>query len=83
MTSNSELSLLRMGTTAYSRHNQAGAEVEIIIRTPRAKWLGWKKKIQSLGPASKLFYSWTDVGPAGISKIVLLPGILQRFPRNL
>jgi FAD-dependent urate hydroxylase len=47
------------------------------------KWLGWKKRIQSLGPVSKLFYSWTDVGPAGISKIVSLPGLLQQFPRSV
>jgi len=63
--------------------HEAGAEVEIIIRTPQIKWLGWKKKIQSLGRVSKLFYSWTDVGPAGISKIVSLPGLLQRFPRGV
>jgi hypothetical protein len=63
--------------------HEAGAEVEIITRTPRIKWLGWKKRIQSLGPISKLFYSWTDVGPAGISKIVSLPGLLQRFPRSV
>jgi cation diffusion facilitator CzcD-associated flavoprotein CzcO len=63
--------------------HEAGAEVEIIIRVPQVKWLGWKKRIQSLGPVSKLFYSWTDVGPAGISKIVSLPGLLQRFPRSL
>jgi lysine/ornithine N-monooxygenase len=62
--------------------HEAGAEVEIIIRTPRVKWLGWKKRIQSLGPVSKLFYSWTDVGPAGISKVVSLPRLLQQFPRS-
>jgi FAD-dependent urate hydroxylase len=62
--------------------HEAGAEVEIIIRTPQVKWLGWKKRIQSLGPVSKLFYSWTDVGPAGISKVVSLPRLLQQFPRS-
>jgi FAD-dependent urate hydroxylase len=63
--------------------HEAGAEVEIIIRMPQVKWLGWKKRIQSLGPVSKLFYSWTDVGPAGISKIVSVPGLLQQFPRSV
>jgi FAD-dependent urate hydroxylase len=62
--------------------HEAGAEVEIIIRAPQVKWLGWKKRIQSLGPVSKLFYSWTDVGPAGISKVVSLPRLLQQFPRS-
>jgi cation diffusion facilitator CzcD-associated flavoprotein CzcO len=63
--------------------HEAGADVEIIIRVPQVKWLGWKKRIQSLGPVSKLFYSWTDVGPAGISRIVSLPGLLQQFPRSV
>jgi FAD-dependent urate hydroxylase len=63
--------------------HEAGAQVEVILRTPQVKWLGWKKRIQSLGPISKLFYSWTDVGPAGISKVVSLPGLLQRFPRRV
>jgi hypothetical protein len=63
--------------------HEAGAAVEIVTRIPQVRWLGWKKRIQSLGPVSKLFYSWTDVGPAGISRIVSLPGLMQRFPRNL
>jgi hypothetical protein len=63
--------------------HDAGAEVEIIVRIAEVKWLGWKKRIQSLGPVSKLFYSWTDVGPAGISKLVSLPGLLQKLPRSV
>jgi FAD-dependent urate hydroxylase len=63
--------------------HENGAEVEIIIRSTSVKWLGWKKKIQSLGPVAKLFYSWTDVGPAGISQIVSRPALLKRFPREM
>ena len=62
--------------------HENGAGVEIIVRSMGVKWLGWKKKIQSLGPVAKLFYSWTDVGPAGISQIVSRPALLKRFPRE-
>lgn len=63
--------------------HEGGADVEVLTRASQIKWLGWKKRIQSLGPVSKLFYSWTDVGPAGISKLVSLPGLLQQFPRDV
>jgi lysine/ornithine N-monooxygenase len=63
--------------------HEAGADVEVIIRAPQLKWLGWKHRIQSLGPISKIFYSWTDVGPAGISRIVSSPDLLKRLPREL
>lgn len=62
--------------------HENGADVEIIVRSTGVKWLGWKKKIQSLGPVAKLFYSWTDVGPAGISQLVSRPALLKRFPRE-
>lgn len=63
--------------------HERGANVEVIVRRTGLKWLGWKKRIQSLGPISKVFYSWTDVGPAAISQIVSLPSVLQQFPRDL
>ena len=59
-----------------------GAEVEMLVRGAPPKYLGWRKKIKSLGPVSKLFYSWTDVGPAGISNLVSAPGLLRMFPRD-
>ena len=63
--------------------HESDAEVEIIVRSPHVKWLGWKKRIQSLGVIGKVFYSWTDVGPAGISQIVSCPSLLKRFPRDM
>jgi hypothetical protein len=62
--------------------HEGGAKVEVIVRAPELKWLGWKKRIQSLGSISKLFYSWTDVGPAGISQIVSIPALMQQLPRR-
>jgi cation diffusion facilitator CzcD-associated flavoprotein CzcO len=59
-----------------------GAAVELLIRGGVPKYLGWRKKIKSLGPISKLAYSWTDVGPAGISNLVSLPALLRMLPRD-
>lgn len=63
--------------------HEAGAEVEVLARIAQIHWLGWKARLQRLGPFSKLFYSWTDVGPAGISRIVSAPRLLQQFPRDV
>lgn len=64
---------------------ETGAEVEIVARARRIRWLGGlvSRTIHSrLGPTlSKLFYAPTDVGPAGISQIVARPDMVRRFPR--
>lgn len=59
-----------------------GASVELLVRGAPPKYLGWRKKIKSLGAISKLLYSWTDVGPAGISNIVSNPPLLRMFSRD-
>jgi hypothetical protein len=65
--------------------SEGGAEVEIVARARQIRWLGGlvSRTFQySLGPAiSKLLYSSTDVGPAGISQIVARPDLVRRFPR--
>lgn len=64
---------------------EAGAEVEIVARASKIRWLGGlvSRAIHSgLGPKlSKLLYAPTDVGPAGISQIVARPDWVRRFPR--
>jgi cation diffusion facilitator CzcD-associated flavoprotein CzcO len=62
---------------------EAGAEVEVISRSPQIHWLNRSSKLHRLGLISKLFYSPTDVGPAGISRIVAAPGLVRCFPRGL
>jgi FAD-dependent urate hydroxylase len=62
--------------------HEAGAQVEVITRAAQVHWLGWKTRLQQLGPVAKVFYSWTDVGPAGISRIVSVPRLLQQLPRR-
>jgi hypothetical protein len=63
--------------------NELGAEVEILVRRSGVHWLGWKDRLRPLGPASNLLYSPTDVGPAGVSRIVAAPGLLSKLPRNV
>ncbi len=63
--------------------HELGAEVEVLIRKPRVHWLGWKDRLRPLGPASHLLFSPTDVGPAGISRLVAAPDLLRKFPRTL
>jgi thioredoxin reductase len=67
--------------------HESGAEVEILARAPRIRWLGGvvSRAFQhGLGPTvSKLLYAPTDVGPAGISQIVARPDLTRRFPRTI
>ena len=63
--------------------NEAGAEVEVVVRARDVHWLGWRARLQKLGPFAKLLYSPHDIGPAGVSRIVAVPGLLKHFPRDL
>jgi cation diffusion facilitator CzcD-associated flavoprotein CzcO len=66
---------------------EAGAEVEIIAKSPRIHWLqGWASKTlhHRLGAITKrLLYAPTDVGPAGISQLLARPDWVRRLPRGL
>ena len=61
---------------------EAGARVEVVARAPEIAWLTrrWHHK---LGPISRLMYAWPDVGPAGISRMVALPGGFKSMPRRM
>ncbi len=71
---------------------ESGAEVEIVARARRIRWLGGvvSRTIHyGLGPTiSKLVYAPTDVGPAGISQVVARPDLVAplcthgRWPRR-
>ena len=60
--------------------HEAGAEVEVVMRAAGIHWLGWRARIQKLGPIARLLYSHHDIGPAGISRIVAFPGHSEIFP---
>ncbi|MGB9067701.1 MAG: FAD-dependent oxidoreductase [Candidatus Acidiferrales bacterium] len=63
--------------------HEAGADVEVIVRAPNVHWLGWRARMQKLGPIAKLLYSPFDIGPAGISRIVAVPDSVKYFPRSV
>jgi Pyridine nucleotide-disulphide oxidoreductase len=61
--------------------HEAGAEVELIVRQRNVHWLGWRARMQKLGPIATLLYSPFDIGPAGVSRIVAVPRMMKYFPR--
>lgn len=63
--------------------HEMGAGVEVLLRRPRVHWLGWKDRLRPLGPASQMLFSPTDVGPAGVSRLVAAPDLFRRFPRSV
>lgn len=63
--------------------HEAGAEVEILVRSHTIHWLLRSAKLHHLGPMTRLLYAPTDVGPAGVSRIVAVPDLLRRLPRSI
>lgn len=63
--------------------HEDGAEVEVLARQPQVHWLHGDGVIKTLGPFAPMFYSPTDVGPVGISRLVSTPEVFRRFPRPL
>jgi FAD-dependent urate hydroxylase len=60
---------------------EAGADVEVFVRSPRVVWLrghGVKKRIGRLGP---VVYAPTDVGPLWYSRLVSVPDLFRQLPR--
>jgi cation diffusion facilitator CzcD-associated flavoprotein CzcO len=58
----------------------AGAEVELIARGPII-WIN-RRLYRYTGPAKRLFYPPSDVGPAGISWIVAFPRYFRYLPEK-
>ena len=61
--------------------HEGGAEVEVLVRKPKVHWLNRSARLHQLGPVSRLLYAPTDVGPAGISRIVAAPNLVWWLPR--
>jgi hypothetical protein len=62
---------------------EAGADLEVIARRGRLIWLTGHRTRSRLGRLAPLFYAQTDVGPAGMSRILAVPDLFRRFPRRL
>lgn len=64
--------------------HEAGAEVELIARAPFIRWLSRGERLRGIDPlVQRIFYAPTDVGPAGVSRLVAMPNLFRRLPRRL
>lgn len=62
----------------------AGAEVELIARDPAIRWLIRGEQLRGIDPfLQRVLYAPTDVGPAGVSRLVAMPNLFRRLPRAL
>jgi FAD-dependent urate hydroxylase len=62
---------------------EAGASVRVYVREPQVHFLGWRKRIMNFKPLFNTLYSWTDVGPAGLSQLVSHPQYFRPLPRSI
>jgi cation diffusion facilitator CzcD-associated flavoprotein CzcO len=61
-----------------------GADVEVVMRAPQLRWLRRSNRLHKLpGPARRLLYPPTDVGPPGLNLMVAAPDFFRRLPRRL
>jgi cation diffusion facilitator CzcD-associated flavoprotein CzcO len=63
--------------------HEAGGKVEVIARTEQLVWLRGGSIQRRLGRLKPLLYAQTDVGPAGLSRLVALPALFTSLPRDL
>jgi cation diffusion facilitator CzcD-associated flavoprotein CzcO len=59
--------------------HEAGASVSVLMRAPAVNWLTRSARLHSSVLGSVL-YSPTDVGPAGLSRLVSLPDLFRLLP---
>lgn len=58
--------------------SEAGAAVEVISRGP-VRWAN-RRLHETTGPARRLFYPPSDVGPVGLNWVVAFPLLVRRLP---
>jgi Pyridine nucleotide-disulphide oxidoreductase len=64
--------------------DESGAEVEVVARAPRIRWLVRSSRLHHLPPqARRLLYHPTDVGPALMSQLIARPNLFKLLPRSL
>jgi FAD-dependent urate hydroxylase len=63
--------------------HESGATVEVLVRADHVNWLQGASKSTQVRKFSPLLYAPTDVGPAGISRLVAAPNVFRRVPRRL
>ncbi len=63
--------------------HEAGAEVELIAKIETLRWIGGHPWLHRLGPFTSALYSYHDIGPAGISRLVAAPNLVRQLPLSL
>jgi FAD-dependent urate hydroxylase len=63
--------------------HEAGAQVELLVRSPRLRWLKPPQGLAALPPIERLLWAPAHVGPAGISQLVARPNYYRRLPRRI
>lgn len=64
--------------------SEADAQVELIARDPAIRWLLRGEQLRGIDPfLQRILYAPTDVGPAGVSRLVAMPNLFRRLPREL
>jgi hypothetical protein len=58
------------------------ARAEVAVRQDHLNWLHGGKYHRMLGRYSRLVYAPTDVGPIGLSRLVAVPDVFRRLPRQ-
>jgi FAD-dependent urate hydroxylase len=60
---------------------EAGAQVEVIMRAPRIRWLRGAVKLRDqLGPLGRLMFPWTDVGSPPLNQVIARPALFRTLP---
>jgi FAD-dependent urate hydroxylase len=60
--------------------HEAGAEVNVLVRKPRVHWLLRSQRLHRLGLVTKALYAPSDIGPAGLSRLLTFPDAFTRIP---
>ena len=64
--------------------SEGGTRVELIARDPGIRWLIRGEQLRGITPLlQRVLYAPTDVGPAGVSRLVAMPNAFRRLPREL
>jgi FAD-dependent urate hydroxylase len=61
--------------------HEAGAQVQVLVREQRVHWLLRSQRLHRLGPLSQLFYAPSDIGPAGLSRLLTFPDAFAQIPQ--
>jgi NADPH-dependent 2,4-dienoyl-CoA reductase/sulfur reductase-like enzyme len=60
--------------------HEAGAGVQVLVRHPQVHWLLRSQRLHAMGPVSQLLYAPSDIGPAGLSRVLTFPDAFARIP---